>query len=449
MFRSQSFRDVVYDTQPATQRQVAHRHVAHWLKAQGDLWEGGYAELAGHLDAGGEQDEARPFHVKTARQASGVFANQEAVAASGRAQIRRELALILRRLGVMTEAVEAQAQAEQDLRAAGTIDGALVFAELDLERAIVFREFGHVGEAMQALERGLKVATQYPTSIVQVDLLQLRASQRTDRHEVEQARQDCLAALTTAEILQLRDRRWHTVMANVYDTLGKLNVGSGQLEEAERHFRMALDSRHAAADNRGKLMALINLGAIAFYRADYRAAVDSYRRALAESEKIHWFRFIAISANNLGQAYLADHEMEQAVRHLERAIELSREGCFLQVLADSERALAEACIKMGEPQRALDAARDAIENAEKSGSLNFEAAAHAAAMESLLSGAEPEPGRSRCDEAHRHLDAALRILHASGLENADKEIGVLTARFARMSQNLVDATQGANKGSPS
>ena len=50
-FATQALCDAAYELVPRAQSIAAHRRVAEWLSARGELWEGGHANLAAHLEA--------------------------------------------------------------------------------------------------------------------------------------------------------------------------------------------------------------------------------------------------------------------------------------------------------------------------------------------------------------------------------------------------------------
>ncbi len=118
VFRSQAFRDVVYRSIPLRSRQELHRRVAGWLASRGELWDAGRAQIAAHHTAGGVPEEGRHHLLAAARQAEAVHEYAEAVAfyeqaladwpdgldLAGRMHARRELAIVLTRLGRFDDA---------------------------------------------------------------------------------------------------------------------------------------------------------------------------------------------------------------------------------------------------------------------------------------------------------------------------------------------------------
>src|SRR4029077_7477716 len=78
-FSTQALCDAAYELVPRAQSIAAHRKVAEWLSARGELWEGGHANLAQPLEAAGERARARRLYLNAARHAVNVCAYPEAV----------------------------------------------------------------------------------------------------------------------------------------------------------------------------------------------------------------------------------------------------------------------------------------------------------------------------------------------------------------------------------
>jgi len=447
-FHTQALREITYQSIPRQAREAAHRRVAAWLRDRGELWQGAHAELAGHLDAGGAAAEARRAYIRAARHAASIFANEEAVGFYERAlalgaspagapaessALRRELAVARARVGRFDEALEALDAAAHDLEAAGTPPDDEVFGWLELERSRVLKDCGRNDALVAAVDRGLAVVEARAPSVLQVLLYATRAFARFERNDPAGARADCEAGLVAGEAIATRDPSWQQAMARLNNTLGGIRLYYlGDLDGAEDCYKRALALRRDAGDQQGELDALVNLGAIAFERRDYPKAASHFEEGLGLARKAHWVKYIAVCASNLGQALLAAGSAAQAVLVLEDAERLAHSAGLLEVHADSTRALAEARLRSGSPQEAYADALKSIDYALQAGIPRFEAAAHAVAMECLLAGARREGGTGApLEHARTHLDAAIRILRASGHSTALAEIAELESKLER------------------
>lgn len=104
-------------------------------------------------------------------------------------------------------------------------------------------------------------------------------------------------------------------LANVYDLRGVLEYKDpeGDLEQAARYLREALDRRRKLQDMRGLAETLNNLGVLAYQQEDWPAATTYYLEALQhELELLNWFA-VARSLYNLAEAAQAQGDLERAL----------------------------------------------------------------------------------------------------------------------------------------
>lgn len=455
VFRTQALRDIAYRSLPAGQRKRLHRAAADWILAHTELWERGRAEIAGHLEAAGDVDEAAGHYLAAARQAADVEANPEAALfydkalaarcagddARSYAAALRESALVMARVGRFDDALarldEAAAQYALPSAGASATDG----AGLELERAGVLKERGRTDEALAALDRGLALGAEVPL-LLRMLLYAERAFLRGARGEHATANDDCQEGMRLGDLEEERGREWALAMAKLHDTQALVHLRGGDLQAAEQAFREALAMREESGDRRGQLVALINLGGLAFSRGEFALAVTRFQEALKAAESAKRVKDIALCANNLGQAELAVGDVEGALSHLEQARRMAEENELLDVLADSARALSDARLQGGDSESALDEALRALVYAERGGAIPFKIAAHVSALNALLARADAGPGTATCDAAHGHLRAAVVMLRASGnaadLARADE----LTSRVTACCGPVPDMTRG-------
>jgi tetratricopeptide (TPR) repeat protein len=453
-FATQALCDASYELVPRAQSIAAHRKVADWLSARGELWEGGHANLAAHLEAAGEKPRARRLYLNAARHAVSVCAYPEAVGffdrvASlwnaestnderiARAGILRERAVAESRTGRFEEALRSLDGAEADFRAAGVADDDAVHAWVLLERGSVLKEYGRIVESIETLTRAIEMCRLQPApSVLQMRAYGARAFQLATKGDRDLAKKDVAEGLRIGTLLHMRDAAWYVAMARLKDAEGSICFFGGELAGAEEAFKASLELSELAGDTHGMPDGLVNLGGVAYNRGDHAAAAGYYERALAAAKKARWTAREAVGHSNLGQVKLALGEHEIAAQHLEIACRLGEEGGYLDVLADSARALTEVELARGAIEAAIERAAEAIAHAERSKTPTFVAMAHAAAMDVWLAKLHRDRDRSAFEKARQHKETACVILRQIGQEHAAETV---TRRFGQGSNATIDA----------
>ena len=92
--------------------------------------------------------------------------------------------------------------------------------------------------------------------------------------------------------------------------LGVIMVGRGELVEAERHFRQALEFRPRNAD------VYVNLGGALLRQGQLQEGIAHFRQALAINPKD------AVAHNNLGYALRQQGRLAEAAEHFREALRL-------------------------------------------------------------------------------------------------------------------------------
>ena len=451
-FATQALCDAAYELVPRAQSIVAHRKIAEWLGARGELWEGGQASLAAHLEAAGERSRARRLYLNAARHAASVCAYPEAVGFFDRAStlwdaeitnderiaragVLRERGAAESRTGRFEEALRSLDASEADLRAAGVADDDAVHAWVLLERGSVLKEYGRIEESIAVLSRAIDMCRAQPPSLLHMRVHAARAFQLSTRGDREAARNDVEEGLRIGQQLHIRDAAWHVAMARLKDAEGSTYFFSGELPAAEEAFNAALELREAAGDTQGMPDGYVNLGGVAYTRGDHAAAAVYYERALAAAKKARWAAREAVGHSNLGQVKLALGEHEVAALELAIACRLGEEGGYLDVLADSARALAEVEIARGGIDAAILQAGTAIAHAERSKTPSFVALAHATAMDAWLAKLHRDRDRGALEKARHHKDEACVIMRQIGQAHAAETVA---RRFGQGSNATVD-----------
>lgn len=326
--------------------------------------------------------------------------------------------------------------AGEDLREAGVKPGDAVNAWLLLERGLVLKEYGRIEESIDVLAQAKDACASQAPSTLTMRVCGSLAYQRAAKGQRDLAREDIDEGLRVGGQLTIRDGAWHAAMARLKDAEGSLYFFQGELDKAEAAYRAALELREAAGDLAGVPDDYVNLGGVAYTRADYATAVSHYERALAAAKRARWLAREALGHSNLGQARLALGQHEMAAGDLEIACRLAEEGGFLDVLADSTRALAEAELARGKLDEALTQAELGIEHAVRSKNPTFVAMAHATTMDVLLAKMSRDRERSTFERARHHKDEACAILRQLGQNHAVESI---LKRFGQGSNATVDA----------
>jgi class 3 adenylate cyclase/tetratricopeptide (TPR) repeat protein len=453
-FATQALCDASYELVPRAQSIAAHRKVAEWLSARGELWEGGHANLAAHLEAAGERPRARRLYLNAARHAVSVCAYPDAVGffdrvgalwdadtsndeRIARAGVLRERAVAESRTGRFEEALRSLEGAESDLKSAGVSDDDAVRAWVLLERGSVLKEYGRIEESIEVLSRAIEMGRgQAVPSVLHMRLHGARAFQLAAKGDRELAKKDVEEGLRIGQQLHIRDAAWYVAMARLKDAEGSIFFFSGELAKAEEAFKASLELSELAGDTHGMPDGLVNLGGVAYTRGDHAAAAIYYERALAAAKKARWTAREAVGHSNLGQVRLALGEHELAAQHLEIACRLGEEGGYLDVLADSARALAEVELARGAVDAAIVQAGLAIEHAGRSKTPSFVAMAHAAAMDCWLAKLHRDRDRTAFEKARHHKEEACVILRQIGQPHTAESV---TRRFGQGSNATIDA----------
>jgi tetratricopeptide (TPR) repeat protein len=454
-FATQALCDAAYALVPRAQSVALHRRVADWLTGRGELWEGGQANLALHLEMAGERPRARRLFMHAARHAVTVAAYPEAIGffdrafslwkdeatpdeRIARAGVLRERASAEAKNGRFEDALRSLESAEQDLRVAGVADDDAVHGWLLLERGLVLKEYGRIDDSLRELERAASMCEGKPPSLLPMRVHAARAFQRSSRGDRQGAQHDVDEGLRVGRELKVRDSAWHVAMARLLDAEGAVHFHGGDLPKAEASFKAALEMRELAGDVQGMPDGFVNLGGVAYSRGDFASAATYYERALTAAKKARWLAREAIGHSNLGQVKLALGEVDIAKSELELACRLAEEGSFLDVLADSARALVdvELARKIPNPTVAVEQAALAIEAAERSQNATFVAMAHATAMDAYIAKLHQDRSRDTFEKARHHMEEATRLLNNLGQKTTSESVA---RRFGQGSNATVDS----------
>jgi tetratricopeptide (TPR) repeat protein len=209
-------------------------------------------------------------------------------------------------------------------RGSTIVHGNLVQSSVDTEARA---EIARVKEQLAELQKGVVAG---PPGAVPVDTTQLaeQATARTQRlleEAIELQRQhrerDAIERLLTAYDMELPPEakvQLHILAGNGFFRLS-------EYEEAEGHYRQALDASRAAQDRQGEANALGNLGLIYTNRDALDRAEQYHKEALAIDREIGNRLSEANQLGNLGNIYHHRGDLDHAEQYHQDALAIDRE----------------------------------------------------------------------------------------------------------------------------
>ena len=191
----------------------------------------------------------------------------------------------------------------------------------------IFKELGRLPEAEQAYREAIRLESTHPLYYQSLGAVQLQQGDDQEAlaslwQAIRLGTSDIQVYLTTAQLCrdldqpeealqvyrQLLDRDLDAADGAIFTQIGVEFFRSGDLSSSTRAYRKALA---VDADNR---TARTNLGWNLYLGGEYRAAIEVYRRVLAEQPN-------STACFNLGLAYLASGESDAAKATYARGVE--------------------------------------------------------------------------------------------------------------------------------
>jgi eukaryotic-like serine/threonine-protein kinase len=213
-------------------------------------------------------------------------------------------------------------QVEPVVRQAEALEHVPLVAEAKLRRGSLLVDSSRVAEGEQGLQEAYALALQHE----HFDVALAAAQRLTSLVGVQRAR-PAEGLVWGATALPLAERSGNAVeRAMSANNLGGVFVTQGEYEQAELHYRRALEIRETILgpyDPRVGQSAN-NLGFVLAHQAEYEQAERYYERALSTFEQALGpeHPYVASSLNNLGGVLARRGEYEQAERHQRRALEI-------------------------------------------------------------------------------------------------------------------------------
>ncbi len=281
-FSHDKIRAVVYQATSEERRRFFHRRVGEVMEG----WpEPPYAQIAYHYERAGERERALHYLPLAAERASALYAHEEALRSFDRAlALAKEPRLIARlRLG-RGRALRFLARYEE--------------ARLSCEAVV---EAGREDPSLRSL------AAEAANELAALHLARLEYGEA--RHWSDEARRLTAAQSEEARAILLA---------------GEVAWERGELEAAERSFRVALESYRALGDRGGVAAALERRGRLFAVQGRYEAAMRDYDEALRAYRSLGDRRREALSLRSLGKALWRQGDDEAARRAFSESLAISR-----------------------------------------------------------------------------------------------------------------------------
>ena len=182
-----------------------------------------------------------------------------------------------------------------------------------LHLAEISRIRGETERSTALLQRAVRFLREQKDAVGEAEALHSLASLARRRGKVS----DAFELLRQAEKLVPEDSETSIKCAN---TRGLCLVSEGKWPEAEQQFRFALERAEHRANEKYIRLITHNLALPAGFRGDFEAALQWFKRIFATGEKP--LPQEAIGHLNVSRLLLYRGELDEAERHLERALEL-------------------------------------------------------------------------------------------------------------------------------
>lgn len=168
-----------------------------------------------------------------------------------------------------------------------------------------------------------------------------------------------------------RDDALASEIATAHNNLGIVAKNEGRWDDALSHYAQALaiereQGRHAAV-----VRCLSAMGGMHLSRGDWAAARQCMEEGLRLSERYRVDFFVPVHACGLGEALLEMGELDDAERHLLRALERSRSADNPMITVNAQANLGRIATLRGQRSAALDHLRSAARGASDRGWVNM------------------------------------------------------------------------------
>jgi eukaryotic-like serine/threonine-protein kinase len=338
--------EVVSRGLPPEESQRLHQRIADYLVEGGARGQGvtEHARLARHHDAAGNHGAAIHHYWEAAQAAFEQYGAVESLSLCDRildrvdeADERGFKALLLKeqalgRLGLASEHLLVLERLTAHVASAPPAER----AEVMLRRARHHYEQGEHGAARQLVEGVLALVA----GDASLGLFLARATHMAAYLEMERGRHDEALRLVREAIGFYSAQSGSEAvqgLVSAHNVLGVIYRRAGQHEEALRAYDagLALLAGHPAASQLGRYV-MMNRGLALVYLARPEEALPSYRKVVAQAQRMGHRRDEAGALVNLGHALQVLGDLDAAASHVQRGLYLARKVNASVVLADGE-----------------------------------------------------------------------------------------------------------------
>jgi class 3 adenylate cyclase/tetratricopeptide (TPR) repeat protein len=436
-------RDVAYRMLPEPRRAELHRQVASWMMRQGAVSPEELAQVARHLDLGGQPDDAAGYLTQAGEAAFAASAYLTAITHYGRAlellrSPKRRFDLLGRRervLNALGRWPEQRQDAEEMLRIAETLDGdeRRVEALIRLGRARL--NVGELEEARAAFRTAYQRSVDTDDGDGQARSLRWLAMYHFNRSEHLQAR------VFFEQALQVAERHENKGLAA---ELGyELGVTAGTIGDYTRALevsRRALQSFREQRNHYQEAFCLGNIGCFHIYLGEYTEAERALGEAVELGRQLGMPLAEASAKANLGNAYRLAGRPLEALALEEEAGQVAERIGDPRLAADALVYGSLAALEAGRADEAGQLAREAVLRSRRAEMPGTEASA-LMALARVLGEAE-----GRLPEAMAAADESLALLDRIGsVEGFEQEILLVHAELCRRLDRPEEAARGRRR----
>jgi len=330
-FEHPLLREILYSELPPVLREEYHRLLAkEMLRRHGEDAGSYLGEIAYHLRHGGLHRRAVPYLFKAGSRAFKLSAYREAIA-------------------FFEDALQSEKKAGQKLL---TTD---MEKQLFLWLGISYEETGRWDEALNALERALRLSEATKDIEGQIGALRRRGRIYDKRSNWEQALecyQRCLGLLEQKKIPNVESR--------LLNNIGIVYFERGEYPKALQYFERTLrcdDDPNVAYD---KAHALTNLGILHNIQGEYEKALENYKKAAAIYESRSDKHSLARVYQNLGMTYSDRGDWENSIRAFTQCLTLAEASGDKQLKALAYLNLGKAYLRQENLPKAEELVRKAL-----------------------------------------------------------------------------------------
>jgi tetratricopeptide (TPR) repeat protein/predicted Ser/Thr protein kinase len=317
------FRQVVYEEMLIELREEYHRMIGSWLARTYPDSEEHAPQIASHLLASGQQEEALVYLVRAAHRARELYATDEALRLYTQAQSILERQPKADNTLIMS-VLEGLADVLTSLGNISDANG--LYARL-LDRARTGRAYGAEARALYKLADTCRV---------------LGMTEEAVKHGE--------AAVSLA--------REHGMLIEEIASLNTLGfIYSNRIADYPRAlelYTMALKHAESAGDLRSQATSLSNIGLVQWHRGEYSSTVEPFERALAIQRSIGDMKGLAITLNFAGLSYHRLGEYEKALSYHNESLRIKQSITDYPAIPGSLNNIGEVYRDLGDTVKAVE-----------------------------------------------------------------------------------------------